>query len=174
MDKLDCEEHKQLNLEAAKESMVLLQNTDSFLPVNHEKYKNIAVVGPNASSIIALEGNYNGKASEYVTVADGMRKVFPDSNIRVAQGCNLFAPEKKNDWDGFVYNLSGGLSACEGADLAVLCLGYDRTVEGEDMKIDDDIFMGGDRKKLYLPKVQTDLAEKVCEICENVVIVVML
>ncbi|MBR3974991.1 MAG: glycoside hydrolase family 3 C-terminal domain-containing protein [Clostridia bacterium] len=172
-DKLDCEEHKQLNLEAAKESMVLLQNTDNFLPVNPEKYKNIAVVGPNASSIIALEGNYNGKASEYVTVADGMRKVFPDSNIRVAQGCNLFAPEKKNDWDGFVYNLSGGLSACEGADLAVLCLGYDRTVEGEDMKIDDDIFMGGDRKKLYLPKVQTDLAEKVCEICENVVIVVM-
>jgi len=172
-DKLDCEEHKNLNLEAAKESMVLLQNEDNFLPVNREKYKNIAVVGPNASSIIALEGNYNGKASEYVTVADGMRKVFPDSNIRVAQGCNLFAPEKKNDWDGFVYNLSGGLSACEGADLAVLCLGYDRTVEGEDMKIDDDIFMGGDRKKLYLPKVQTDLAEKVCEICENVVIVVM-
>ncbi len=172
-DKLDCEEHKNLNLEAAKESMVLLQNEDNFLPVNREKIKNIAVVGPNASSIIALEGNYNGKASEYVTVADGMRKVFPDSNIRVAQGCNLFAPEKKNDWDGFVYNLSGGLSACEGADLAVLCLGYDRTVEGEDMKIDDDIFMGGDRKKLYLPKVQTDLAEKVCEICENVVIVVM-
>ncbi len=172
-DKLDCEEHKQLNLEAARESMVLLQNENNFLPVTPEKFKNIAVVGPNAASIIALEGNYNGKASEYVTVADGMRKVFPDSNIRVAQGCNLFAPEKKNDWDGFVYNLSGGLSACEGADLAVLCLGYDRTVEGEDMKIDDDIFMGGDRKKLYLPKVQTDLAEKVCEICENVVIVVM-
>lgn len=172
-DKLDCEEHKQLNLEAARESMVLLQNENSFLPLNPADYKNIAVVGPNAASIIALEGNYNGKASEYITVADGMRKVFPDSNIRVAQGCNLFAPEKKNDWDGFVYNLSGGLSACEGADLAVLCLGYDRTVEGEDMKIDDDIFMGGDRKKLYLPKVQTDLAEKVCEICENVVIVVM-
>ena len=172
-DKLDCEEHKLLNLEAAKESMVLLQNENSFLPVNPAEYKNIAVVGPNAASIIALEGNYNGKASEYVTVADGMRKVFPDSNIRVAQGCNLFAPEKKNDWDGFVYNLSGGLSACDGADLAVLCLGYDRTVEGEDMKIDDDIFMGGDRKKLYLPKVQMDLAEKVCEICENVVIVVM-
>ena len=172
-DKLDCEEHKQLNLEAAKESMVLLQNENNFLPVTPEKFKNIAVVGPNAASIIALEGNYNGKASEYITVADGMRKVFPDSNIRVAQGCNLFAPEKKNDWDGFVYNLSGGLSACEGADLAVLCLGYDRTVEGEDMRIDDDIFMGGDRKKLYLPKVQTDLAEKVCEICENVVIVVM-
>ena len=172
-DKLDCEEHKALNLEAAKESMVLLQNENSFLPVNPADYKNIAVVGPNAASIIALEGNYNGKASEYVTVADGMRKVFPDSNIRVAQGCNLFAPEKKNDWDGFVYNLSGGLSACDGADLAVLCLGYDRTVEGEDMKLDDDIFMGGDRKKLYLPKVQTDLLEKVCEICENVVVVIM-
>ena len=172
-DKLDCEEHKKLNLEAARESMVLLQNENNFLPVNPEKFKNIAVVGPNAASIIALEGNYNGKASEYVTVADGIRKIFPDSNIRVAQGCNLFAPEKKNDWDGFVYNLSGGLSACDGADLAVLCLGYDRTVEGEDMRIDDDIFMGGDRKKLYLPKVQMDLAEKVCEICENVVIVVM-
>ena len=46
-------------------------------------------------------------------------------------------------------------------------------MEGEELGIDNDCFLGGDRRTLRLPKVQTDLAEAVCRRCENVVIVVM-
>ena len=66
-DKLDCAEHRMLNLQAAEECMVLLKN-DGYLPLDVHTDKKIAVIGPNAMSVVALEGNYNGMASEYITV----------------------------------------------------------------------------------------------------------
>ena len=50
--------HARLDLKAADESMVLLKN-DGALPLGTNA-KTIAVIGPNAASIAALEGNYNG------------------------------------------------------------------------------------------------------------------
>ncbi len=50
--------HARLDLKAADESMVLLKN-DGALPLG-ANVKTIAVIGPNASSLAALEGNYNG------------------------------------------------------------------------------------------------------------------
>lgn len=82
-DKLDCKEHRELNLKAAQESIVLLHNKDNFLPLDKNIQKKIAVVGPNSMSVTALEGNYNAYASEYITVADGIRRVFKDSHITV-------------------------------------------------------------------------------------------
>ena len=57
----DSPEHRQLALQAARESMVLLKNQDGFLPLKSD-FKTIAVIGPNAESLAALEGNYNGQA----------------------------------------------------------------------------------------------------------------
>ena len=51
-------QHAALDLRAAEESMVLLKN-DGVLPLRRN-VKTIAVIGPNASSLAALEGNYNG------------------------------------------------------------------------------------------------------------------
>ena len=57
-DKLDCKEHKELNLEAAKQSLVLLKNDNNFLPIENGQFKRIAVIGPNGNSTVVLEGNY--------------------------------------------------------------------------------------------------------------------
>ena len=46
--------------------MVLLEN-DGTLPLDPQKVRTIAVIGPNADSVMALEGNYNGTSSRYVT-----------------------------------------------------------------------------------------------------------
>ena len=54
--------------------MVLLKN-DGILPLNKDGIKSIAVIGPNADSRQALIGNYEGRASEYITVIDGIREV---------------------------------------------------------------------------------------------------
>lgn len=171
--KVDCSAHKQKNLEAARECMVLLENREGFLPVQPEKVKSIAVVGPNSMSITALEGNYNGYASRYITVADGIREVFPDAEISVSKGSQLWY-ESKNEWNGFANLLSDGVAAAEGADLTVLCLGLDSTIEGEEMPPMPDAYTDcGDKKTLFLPKTQQRLAEAVCDVCENVVVVLM-
>lgn len=173
-DKLDCPEHRAMNLEMARQCMVLLQNRDGFLPVAPGRFGKIAVVGPNAMSRIVLEGNYEGHASEYITVADGIRRVYPDSRIYVADGCNL-CERDPNCWGcGALGHLhSEGLAAASEADMTVLCLGLDRNVEGEESGIHNDFTDGGDKRTLYLPETQQLLAERVCEVCENVVVVVL-
>src|SRR6266576_372053 len=84
----DTESHRQLALQAARESIVLLKNKDGFLPLN-KSYRTIAVIGPNADSLDALEGNYNGTPSRPVTVLAGLRKRFPRSKVIYVQGTGL-------------------------------------------------------------------------------------
>lgn len=84
----DTEPHRQLALSAARETLVLLKNSDHILPLG-TKYKTIAVIGPNADSVDPLLGNYNGTPSKPVTVLDGIRKRFGDANVIYAQGSGL-------------------------------------------------------------------------------------
>lgn len=71
--------------------MVLLRN-DGVLPLDASKIRTIAVVGPNADSVPALEGNYNGRSSRYVTFLEGIRAYAEEHGIRVlfSEGCHLF------------------------------------------------------------------------------------
>lgn len=170
-DKLDCKEHKELNLKAAEQCLVMLKN-DSFLPMSKDYAGKIAVVGPNALSVTALEGNYNGYASENMTVADGIRRVFTDSHIMVEKGSN-YCDESMNHWSGFQNMISDGIAAASEADITILALGLDQSVEGEDTGYDNDYTACGDKKSLYLPKTQQKLAEGVCDVCDNVVVVLM-
>ena len=168
---VDCKKHRQLNLNAARECAVLLKNENNFLPLDKNTEMTIAVVGPNAVSVTALEGNYNGQAAEYVTVADGIRKSFPDADIKVSRGSRItdrvFEAEGVGNW------LSDGVAAARNSDIAVLCLGLDRLIEGEDTGESDDYSISGDKKGLFLPETQIKLAEAVCDACENVIVILM-
>jgi len=77
-------EHAKFALEAARASMVLLKNKDGALPLS-SKIKTIAVVGPNASALAALEGNYNAIATNPVTPLKAFQERFP-GNVLYAQG----------------------------------------------------------------------------------------
>jgi len=166
--KVNCKKHRELNLKTARQSVVLLKNEYNFLPLK-DKYRRIAVIGPNANSIRALEGNYNGRSAEYVTVADGVRRVFSGAEVSVATGCLLIST-RGGDGEEL---LSGALAAASEAEVTVLCLGLDSSVEGEEMNYEADGFYRGDRTTSYLPKPQIKLAEAVCRVCENVVVLVM-
>lgn len=170
--KLNCKEHKELNLEAARQSLVLLKNENNYLPVNKAEVKKIAVIGPNALSITALEGNYNGHADEYITVADGIRKVFDSCEIFVADGSQI-CYDKRKYYDGFHSLESEAAAAASQADITVLCLGLDRNIEGEDTGTENDFTDDGDKKTLYLPEAQMKLAYAVCNACNNVIVVTM-
>ncbi|GGH03347.1 glycoside hydrolase family 3 [Silvibacterium dinghuense] len=86
----DSAAHQALALRTARESMVLLKNDDSFLPLKPEG-KTIAVIGPNAASLIALEGNYNAVPSHPVLPVDGLREEFHGAKILYAQGSSYAA-----------------------------------------------------------------------------------
>jgi beta-glucosidase len=84
----DTAAHRELALKAARESLVLLKNENHFLPLK-KTYPRIAVIGPNADSLDALEGNYNGTPSAPVTILTGLRKRFLHSTIRYVEGTGL-------------------------------------------------------------------------------------
>ena len=88
MTENDSEPHRQLALAAARETLVLLKNSGSILPLG-TKYKTIAVIGPNADNVDPLLGNYNGTPSQPVTVLAGIRKRFTSSKILYAEGSSL-------------------------------------------------------------------------------------
>ncbi len=169
---VSCEEHKKLNLKAAEETLVLLENKNSFLPLDKNSKLKIAVVGPNAMSRLALEGNYNGHADEYITVADGIRRVFKNARISVADGAGIRGINSSR-WNDFGELLSEGVAAAEEADVTVLCLGLDRGIEGEDLGFGNEFTDCGDRRTTALPFNQQQLAEAVCDVCKNVIAVVL-
>ena len=86
----DTDAHNALALEMAQASLVLLKN-DGLLPLR-EAPGSIAVIGPNADSLEALLGNYNGIPSVPVTVLDGIRARFPGAEVAYVQGSGLIGP----------------------------------------------------------------------------------
>jgi beta-glucosidase len=81
----DTPAHRQLALEAARKSIVLLKNDRNTLPLK-SSVKTIAVIGPNADSLSVLLGNYNGNPSSYTTILEGIRKRFRGAKILTARG----------------------------------------------------------------------------------------
>ncbi len=86
---VDCKKHRDLALEAARKSIVLLKNENNLLPLDKD-IETIAVIGPNADQWLMLLGNYNGVPSDPVTPLRGIKeKLSPDSKVLYAQGCEL-------------------------------------------------------------------------------------
>jgi beta-glucosidase len=82
----DSQAHRELSLQAARESMVLLKNEANTLPLKKD-IKTIAVIGPNADAQEVLLGNYNGQPSKSVTPLAGIRnKVSPATTVLYSPG----------------------------------------------------------------------------------------
>jgi beta-glucosidase len=160
----DTAAHRHLALEAARQSIVLLKNESHFLPLKGA-YKTIAVIGPDADNVDALTGNYNGTPSKPVTVLDGIRKRFSSSKIVYSEGIGLIGPAKEGTPDP--------IATAHAADLVVLVMGLSPRIEGEEMKIKADGFLGGDRTKLVLPDPQEELLRKVATLGKPTVLVLM-
>ena len=60
---ISSEEHNELATQAARESMVLLENKGNVLPIS-KNLKKLAVIGPNINDVELLNGNYGGTPTE--------------------------------------------------------------------------------------------------------------
>lgn len=78
--------HQAMALKTADEAMVLLKNAHGTLPLKAGSLRTIAVVGPNAASLSALEGNYNAVPLNPVLPVDGIAAEFAGAKVIYAQG----------------------------------------------------------------------------------------
>lgn len=155
----DTKEHRAVSLKAAEKSAVLLKN-DGILPLDLGKLRSIAVIGPNANSEAVLRGNYAGTASENVTVLEGIREALPeDVRLYYSEGCHLY----KDKVEGLALpndRMSEAVSVAERADVAVVVVGLDATIEGEAGDTGNSE-ASGDKVDLNLPGYQQKLIEAV-------------
>lgn len=90
----DSKAHDEVALKMAQKSMTLLKN-DGVLPLNRKKTKHIAVVGPNAKSLVALRSNYNGDMARPVTVLEGIKNaVERNTKITYNEGVPLVVSQE--------------------------------------------------------------------------------
>ena len=83
---MDSKEHRQIALDVARQTIVLLQNKDNILPLKKNAEK-IAVIGPNADDKPLMWGNYNGMPNHTVTILDGIKA--KQKRLFYHPGCDL-------------------------------------------------------------------------------------
>ncbi len=169
---VDCEEHRQLNEKAARKSVVLLKNENKLLPLDASKYKTIGVIGPNANNRKALVGNYEGTASEYITVLEGIQDaVGEEVRVLYSQGCHLC----KDRMQGLAEandRMSEVRAVADASDLIVACMGLDASLEGEEGDEGNE-FASGDKPNLNLPGLQEEVLKELAKTGKPVVLVLL-
>jgi beta-glucosidase len=144
----DSEEHRQLALKTARESIVLLKNDNKILPLRKDM-KSISVIGPLADDLDVLKGNYSCTPSRYTSFLQGIKqKVTSETQILYVKGCGL-KDESKEEFDK-------AIEAVNNSELVIMCLGISSLFEGEE-GITPESEANGDRINLDLPGVQEDL-----------------
>jgi len=152
----DCQKHRDLALQMARESIVLLKNK-GLLPLRKD-LRAIAVIGPTANALEVLLGNYNGTPSKYATPLEGIRnKVSSNTKVYYTPGCDLTGRSH--------HGFSEAVSMAEKSDVAIMVLGFAPRLEGEEGDGE------GDRTYIDLPGVQEDLLKAIYETGKPVVLV---
>ena len=145
---IDCVSHRELAYEAAIKSIVLLQNKETILPLNLEGVNSILIVGPTASNLEILNGNYHGVSAKMVTILEGLIKAIPEGiRVQYRMGIGLSAPNSNNlDW---------AINEAKVSDVTIACFGITPQFESEE---GDAICSKacGDRETLELPENQIE------------------
>ena len=160
-----CDEHRQLSLEMARESIVLLKNENNILPLKKDTLKSIAVIGPNAMDPMALLANYYGYPKSMITPFEGiLNAVSPGTQVTWDPGCKHIGNEPLSE-------TSLGWSLAD-SDIIVAVLGLSPTFEGEEAE-EANSDGGGDRNSIAYPEVQQKLLEYLYNTGKPVVLVLM-
>ncbi len=170
----DSPAHAQLALRTARESIVLLKN-DGLLPLDRQKIKRIAVIGTNAVSM--LLGDYNGTPSRPITILDGIKNIAGNGiEVTFDPGCPLAMHSSSTGVSpvrikSLEQDITNALQIAKQADVIIYVGGLNPELEGEEMTVDADGFLGGDRTRIELPAPQTDLLKALHAIGKPVVFV---
>jgi beta-glucosidase len=161
----DSPAHRELALQAARESIVLLKN-DGLLPLNRHALRSVAVIGPNADEVEVLLGNYNGTPSSAVTPRQGLAaKLGPKVEVRYAKGSGVI--------QGSVVDTMEAAEAAREADVVIACVGISQLLEGEEGQRMSEGISQGDRSDLDLPSVQRELLQAIHAVGKPLIVVLI-
>ncbi len=161
-----------LNREAAQKCIVLLKNENNMLPLDKRKLKTVGVIGPNANSRRALVGNYEGTASRYWTILEGIQEYLGDEvRVMTSEGCHL-CHEKTQNLAGGDDRLSEVKGVCDASDVVIAVMGLDAGLEGEEGDTGNE-FASGDKPTLDLPGLQQHVLETIYESGKPVILVLL-
>jgi beta-glucosidase len=151
-DLINSPAHRHVALEAARKSIVLLQNRGGILPLKPEKLQKVYLTGPTMADNTALLGNYNGLSGNLVSFLEGIvDRLGVGTVVDYALGTPLTAENR----------FSGSFQA-EEADVVIAAIGNTSLLEGEngDALLSD---FGGDRRDIALPANQVELIRRLRE-----------
>ncbi len=172
---VDSKEQRELVCESGLKGLVLLKNEQNILPLNSEKIKSIAVIGPNAA-VLPLDGNSSSKVipTYQIPVEGAIRTILGYSRVNYAKGCNINDTDKKQ--------FKEAIAAAKKSEYVLFVAGLDNTVEGEGYFLFRDIDEKGggvvtrpDRasQTVLLPGMQNELINEIAKVNPNIILVVI-
>ncbi|MCL5030302.1 MAG: glycoside hydrolase family 3 C-terminal domain-containing protein [Bacteroidetes bacterium] len=149
--------HKQLCLQAGRESLVLLKNQNNILPLNKNTVQKILVVGPSAA-VCQTDASGSSWVSPFYSVApvDGLINKIGSAKVLYSKGCDI----NSSDTSGF----ADALSKAASADYVIYVGGLDGTQEGEGFDR-----VGG---SINLPGQQQSLINRLSSVNKNLICVI--
>lgn len=154
---VNSEPHRQLSLEAARRSIVLLKNDLNALPLNQQNLgssgSSLALIGPHLNASIVFMGNYHGIPSSIATPLEEIRNYVP--NVNWEFGCEVDSTENNR--------LSEATELARTTAQVVVFVGLNSEIEAE----------FGDRDDISLAGLQTNLINSVLAVAQNPVILVV-
>lgn len=180
--------HQALALKTAEKSIVLLKN-NGILPLNPDRYKTVAVIGPHADE--TLLGGYSGVPNKTVPILDGITaKLKGKAEVRFARGAlitqEVLAPSaasiaaktfSEQRWTQDQMNLADpkdvaglkeqAIELAKQSDISILVLGSN---EGSSREAWSDEHLG-DRSSLNLLGEQQALAEEIIALGKPTIII---
>lgn len=174
-DVIDSKEHRELVYESGLKSLVLLKNENNILPLNQEKIKSIALIGPNAG-VLPLDGNSSSKVLPMyrIPVEKGLKTLIGNEKVKFVKGCNINDKNKSQ--------FEEAINVAKNAEYVIFVAGLDSTVEGEGYFLDKEADEKGggtvsrpDRpsQTVLLPGVQNELINEIAKVNPNIILVVI-
>lgn len=164
-------ENQEVALQASRESIVLLKNENNVLPLDKNKIRTIAVIGPNADDASYALTHYGPLAVEVVTVLDGIRgKAGEGVEVLYSKGCDIvdahWPDSEIIDYplaDEEQAGIDKAVADAMKSDVAVVVLGGNGRTAGENKS----------RSSLDLPGRQLDLLKAVQATGKPVILVLV-
>jgi beta-glucosidase len=167
-----CDEHVELALDAAHESITLLKNDNDLAPLDLSKIKTIAVIGPNANR--TLLGGYSGVPKHEITVLEGIKqKVGKQAKVLYSEGCKITIGGSWNE-DRVIPSdpiedrkqIAEAVRAARKADVIVLAIGGNEQTSREAWNLQHM----GDRTSLDLMGRQEELVKALLVLGKPIVV----
>ena len=147
----------QTALAGARESMVLLKNEQHTLPLNRQKIKTVAVLGPNADpAVYCGGGSAFTRVFQATSILEGLRQIAGET-VKVLYSTNA----------------SDAVELAKRADVAVVCAGFDQ--RSPSLVHDHNAGMQegeGHDRPFELPAAQTNLIRTVAGVNPHTIVII--